>query len=187
MTGSTMRAAAREDGAVSAGDRWAAALRIINGTDGDDRLEGGEGADRINGRGGNDRVEGDDGDDVLSGGIGNDRLEGDDGADRLDGGDGTDRIRGGDDNDVLSGGAGRDTFVFDAEGDGRDRVTDFASADMIRFDVDRDDSSGPRQYSDLIFNETDAGTRISYGEQGGSILLAGVAMNEISDTQFVFI
>lgn len=185
MATSTARATVRQDGAVSEGDRWAAALRVINGTPNDDRLRGTDGDDQITGKGGDDRLEGRDGDDLLVGGFGRDRLEGDEGRDTLRGGADDDRLRGDDDNDVLAGGAGSDTFQFDAD-DGQDRITDFERADFIRFSIDQDDI-GPRQYEDLTFTERNGGTLIAYGSDGGTIFLAGVAMNEISDTQFVFI
>ena len=62
--------------------------------------------------------------DRLFGGTGNDRIEGGKGADRIKGDGGNDRITGGAGDDILSGAAGADRFVF-ADGDGRDRITDF--------------------------------------------------------------
>ena len=185
MASSAMRSVARQDGMVSEGDRWAAALRVIEGTNGDDRLRGTDADDQISGKGGNDRLEGEDGDDVLLGGAGNDRLQGDDGRDRLKGGADDDRLRGDDDSDVLTGGGGSDTFQFDAD-DGKDRITDFERADFIRFSIDPDDS-GPRQFEDLTVTARNGGTVIAYGSDGGTIFLAGVAMNEISEAQFIFI
>lgn len=183
----------------------AAALRaIINGTRGNDRLEGTDGADTINGLAGNDRLEGEDGDDVLNGGAGDDRLEADDGNDRLDGGagddsleadsgrdrlvggNGGDRLDGGDDADILTGGRGADTFIFD-EGDGRDRISDFGRVDFIRFDIsdDIDDENAPREFDDLRITQADGATRIAYGNDG-VILLEGVTVNQVSEAQFIF-
>ena len=176
--------AARQDGATGEGDRWVAALRVIEGTAGDDRLRGGDAADQLNGKGGNDRLEGEDGNDLLIGGLGNDRLEGDDGRDTLRGGAGNDRLRGDDDNDVLSGGMGADVFQFDAD-DGQDRITDFDRTDRIRFSIDQDDV-GPRQYEDLTITAQAGGTLIAYGSDGGTIYLAGVTFDQVNDTQFVF-
>lgn len=180
----TMAGAARGV-AANEGDWAAAARRIIEGTNRDDRLEGTDRADRINGLDGNDRIEGEDGDDVLRGGGGDDRLEGDDGSDTLFGGAGADRLRGDEGDDALTGGAGADLFVFDGDGDGRDQITDFTRADTIRFSVDRDDS-GPREFSDLVFTETGTGTQISYGDDFDTILLIGVERADISESQFVF-
>jgi len=69
--------------------------------------------------------------DIIRGYGGNDILEGRGGIDSLYGGAGTDRIIGGIGNDTLSGGTGNDTFVF-AAGDGQDRITDFASGDIVQ-------------------------------------------------------
>ena len=204
MHGSAIRSSRPDTISTNEADLWAAALRVINGTPGDDRLKGGDGADQINGRGGNDRLEGDDGNDVLLGGAGNDRLEGDDGADRLfggagndrlegddgedrlSGGDGNDRLDGGDDDDVLAGGAGVDTFVFESDGDGADRITDFERVDTIRFDIDHDDPGSARSFADLTFTEGRGGTTIAYGDKGATILLAGVTIDQIAESQFVF-
>jgi Ca2+-binding RTX toxin-like protein len=168
---------------INEGDRQIAAA-AIRGTGGNDRLEGTERDDKIKGLGGDDRLEGDDGDDVLLGGAGNDRLEGDDGSDRIDGGKGDDRIEGDEDDDVLTGGAGADTFVFDSD-DGRDTITDFTAADFIRFSIDRNDP-GPRSFDDLVFVESTEGTQITFGVGLNSIFLQGVAVDQISESQFIF-
>lgn len=154
---------------------------------GDDVIKGTAGADRINARAGDDRVSGHAGDDVLIGSSGDDRLSGNDGADRLRGGDGTDRLIGGDGDDVMDGGANRDFFVFDSTNEGEDRINDFESADKIRFSTAPDEANGPRQFSDLIFEEGAGGTTILYGDDGSTIFLAGVSMDEINPTQFVFL
>lgn len=69
-------------------------------------------ADTIRGSAAADFLEGAEGDDVLVGGDGDDILVGDSGADR------------------LTGGAGNDRFLF-SDGDGVDRITDFAAGDRI--------------------------------------------------------
>src|SRR5439155_21211340 len=69
--------------------------------------------------------------DIMHGYGGNDVLEGRGGNDSLYGGGGADTLIGGTGNDVLSGGTGNDLFLF-AAGDGQDRVTDFASGDVLR-------------------------------------------------------
>ena len=84
---------------------------IINGTDGDDELQGWDSNDIINGGLGNDRLYGGYGNDILNGGDGNDFLSGDNGNDYLDGGNGDDYIDGGDGNDILIGGNGNDTLI----------------------------------------------------------------------------
>ena len=115
----------------------------IDGTDGDDRRNGTENADRIRGRdgndtlnglGGNDEIRGENGNDSVTGGKGNDDLRGDEGNDALYGGAGSDWLEGGRGNDLLFGGAGKDTFEFE-RGDGLDVIGDFANGiDRIKLD-----------------------------------------------------
>jgi hypothetical protein len=86
------------------------------GTDGDESLLGGAGAQYIQGLAGDDTLRGQGGDDTLSGGAGDDRL------------------RGGWGNDVLSGGEGADRFVFAANALGfTRRILDFdhAEGDLV--------------------------------------------------------
>ncbi|NES20943.1 MAG: hypothetical protein F6K41_18925 [Symploca sp. SIO3E6] len=101
---------------------------IINGTAGDDILEGTPGIDKIVGfagndillgneghdflfgNGGDDTLYGGEGHDFLLGGIGEDSLYGDDGSDNLDGGKGNDRLYGGAGSDILVGGDGNDAL-----------------------------------------------------------------------------
>ncbi len=92
-------------------------MTLINGTAGNNKLIGLNGADTINGLagldtlyglGGNDGLFGGDGADKLYGGLGNDRLEGGRGNDLLDGGGGS---------DVMKGGLGSDTYVIDSLAD----------------------------------------------------------------------
>ncbi|HEY8356668.1 MAG TPA: calcium-binding protein, partial [Ramlibacter sp.] len=78
------------------------------------------------------------GSDTLLGGAGHDSLSGGIGADSLGGGSGADTLVGGLDADTLTGGSGNDRFVFqpgtprgDAAPDAADRITDFATGDLI--------------------------------------------------------
>ncbi len=164
---------------------------------GNDRGVGGSGHDRITGGAGNDVVTGNAGNDFVSGGTGNDRVFGNDGHDRvfgnrgddrIDGGAGHDRLAagagedlviGGTGNDRLSGGGDKDVFFF-RQGDGNDRITDFANGlDEITFD------SGANRFSDLRITDSSAGARIAY--DGGSILLEDVSASllDVSDFNFV--
>ena len=99
----------------------------LDGTSGDDILNGGNGKSIINGGDGNDTLYGGNGKDVLNGDAGDDTLYGGNGNDMLNGGDGNDVLNGGIGHDVLTGGAGADTFVFDSTAlkGGSDEVTDF--------------------------------------------------------------
>jgi len=71
----------------------------IAGTEGDDNINGGNGADVIVGLGGNDTINGGNGDDIICGGDGDDILNGGNGDDTIDGGPGTDTLDGGKGND----------------------------------------------------------------------------------------
>lgn len=93
-------------------------MPIIDGTEGNDSLVGGIGADTLNGLGGND---------TLIGNFGHDALSGGDGDDLLVGGVGV---------DVLAGGAGSDTFAFrtideSRAGTGADIILDFQRGEDI--------------------------------------------------------
>ncbi|AZN36126.1 calcium-binding protein [Iodobacter ciconiae] len=95
---------------------------IINGGGGNDRIGGGQGNDILNGGEGNDRLGGFWGDDILNGGNGNDELSGEDGNDILDGGSG---------NDKLDGGSGNDVYVFSRDA-GNDLITYWQDGDSIK-------------------------------------------------------
>jgi Ca2+-binding RTX toxin-like protein len=109
-----------------------------------------------------------------------DVLHGGGGADKLDGAGGNDTIHGDKGSDTLTGGRGGDTFVF-ASGDGKDRITDFGrGADRIDFDG---------QFSDFdaivaAAKDTGKGVRIAY--DGGSVLLEGVKLADLSEGDFLF-
>ncbi|HYG47844.1 MAG TPA: calcium-binding protein [Allosphingosinicella sp.] len=74
-------------------------------------------------------------DDVLSGAGGNDELRGSGGNDTLDGGAGNDLLIGSSGADIHTGGADNDTFRIDYWSSGTgvdaDRITDFASGDLV--------------------------------------------------------
>ena len=95
---------------------------IIQGTSGNDNLNGGSGRDLIFGYAGKDKLTGGSGDDCLFGGSGDDRLiagsgddvlVGEENNDRLDGDSGHDILLGSSGNDDLRGGSGPD--IIDGE------------------------------------------------------------------------
>ena len=99
---------------------------VYNGTNGVDRINGGNDNDTFWGGQGNDRIEGNGGDDVALGGEGNDIITDLDGADVPKGGPGNDAIdagpgddipMGNEGNDFLLGGA-NDNETFAGEGNG---------------------------------------------------------------------
>jgi Ca2+-binding RTX toxin-like protein len=96
----------------------------IWGLEGDDRLYGGDGDDFAFGSLGDDLIDGEAGNDNLAGGDGVDRILGGDGQDMLRGHDGDDSLIGGAGNDYLSGGAGVDSYNGGTdEGYDRDSVS----------------------------------------------------------------
>lgn len=112
---------------------------VINGLDGDDRIDlsalsfpatitGGAGNDTITGGTGADLIYGGDGDDVLSGGAGSDTIYGNFGNDVIAGGLQRDSIMGGWGNDTITAGEGPDSVYG---GDGRDLIRGGKGADYI--------------------------------------------------------
>lgn len=91
----------------------------INGYEGADTIRGGDGDDLIHGSDGQDDLAGDAGDDTLHGGAGEDILRGGDGSDHLFGHGGEDTLHGGTGDDSLVGGAGDDLLFGD---DGNDAL-----------------------------------------------------------------
>ncbi|MBI2021675.1 CSLREA domain-containing protein [Candidatus Daviesbacteria bacterium] len=96
---------------------------IIQGTNGNDNLNGSSGRDLIFGYGGDDKLTGGANDDCLIGGPGKDKMFGGSGSDtlvggddndRLDGDSGHDKLFGGNGNDDLRGGSGSDTIDGEA-------------------------------------------------------------------------
>jgi len=78
----------------------------------------------LTGTNGNDTISGGGGADIVDGGRGNDTLSGGGASDHLIGGAGSDTLTGGSGNDLLTGGGGADVYVF-APGSGFDRIEDF--------------------------------------------------------------
>lgn len=147
----------------------------------DDALWGGRGNDVAFGGGGMDELDGGDGSDILFGGAENDGLTGGDGRDVLDEGAGHGDLEGGRGDDVLIGGTGADAFVFDPNS-GDDVIYDFRAGPgmfdhLVMRDIDPEE---------LRFEETGAGTRISWNDGKASVLLAGVAKSELAQDDFMF-
>ncbi len=146
----------------------------IFGKDGDDRLrgfscedvlDGGTGNDRILGGTGNDVLRGRVGKDTLLGGAGNDLLNGGAGNDRLDGGTGNDILKGGQSSDLLIGGAGNDSLNG---GRGNDRLRGSSG----------DDTADGSQGNDLI--NGGGGNDILFGRTGQDKLLGSGGDDTIS-------
>lgn len=199
------KASASRHDSVLLGD---AAKNSLQGSLGDDRIEGRGGNDSLDGASGDDRISGGAGDDVIYGAEGRDVLDGGTGADRLSGGrkndvlrggDGADRLAGGHDSDLLSGGAGADTFVFTNFQPGDDRITDFDAGEgdvlllqhMRAVDgraitsvlgLDRN-SDGLVDANDAFISDIGGGLLLSFEDQG--IRLEGVEALDYAAFDFV--
>jgi Ca2+-binding RTX toxin-like protein len=82
----------------------------VEGSAGNDTLQGGDSEDTLNGGNGNDLLTGRGGSDFLAGGAGRDRIRGDEGTGPGDR-DGNDTLDGGPGDDILSGDGGADRFL----------------------------------------------------------------------------
>ncbi len=89
---------------AAAGDTYTGIEDVLGSAQGDDTLRGDDQANRLAGNGGEDRLSGAGGADVLTGGAGR---------------------------DTLTGGTGADVFLFNAPGQGGDRISDFGNVDRI--------------------------------------------------------
>lgn len=132
-------------GKLTPGSDW------MNGSVGDDNLDGagrpdflngGLGNDRLRGGAGDDQLDGHSGDDVLWGGAGSDYLDGRDGADRAFGQGGRDTFAS-DENgpNVWTGGKGADRFqpgAWFGSGNVSTTVTDFNKRQGDRIDLSND-------------------------------------------------
>ncbi len=110
---------------------------VYNGTDGVDRVVGGNDNDTVLGNEGDDVINGNGGDDIVLGGEGNDRITDLAGADVLKGGPGHDYLNGGIGDDILMGGDGQD-FVL---GGANDNVTFAGEGDDFVMSGDGTDST----------------------------------------------
>lgn len=122
------------------------AYNYINGTSGNDVLNGGSDKDSISGNDGNDTIHGYGGNDQIDGWIGDNTLYGDDGNDYLTvkggndflyGGNGDDELRADQGTNTLNGGTGAnilragsdaDSYIY---GDGQDLIIDAGGTDAI--------------------------------------------------------
>jgi len=140
---------------------------VIEGTEGNDNIDGSPASELILAKGGRDRVDADNGDDcvvgaegndreldggegndVVIGGNGNDDMEGGSGNDLMYGNDGNDKMDGGSGDDLIYGGAGNDKIDAGSENDkiwggiGEDKIKGAAGNDEIYGEEDNDLLSG---------------------------------------------
>jgi VCBS repeat-containing protein len=131
--------------------------RHIVGTRRKNHLDGTAGDDLIEGRDGNDRLHGKGGVDILQGGKGNDELKDRHGNTLFDGGRGNDRMTGGRDDDFFAGGRGNDRLYL---GGGHDVVAFNKGDGVDRLFGERQDGvlslGGGIRYEDLKFSKQGA-------------------------------
>ena len=135
--------------------------RHLVGTRRRNHLDGSCGDDLIEGRDGNDRLHGRRGVDILQGGKGNDELTDRRGGTLFDGGRGNDRMTGGRDDDFFAGGRGNDRLRL---GGGNDVVA-FNRGDGV------DRLFGPRQDGVLSLGGGIRYEDLKFSKQGADLVL----------------
>lgn len=124
----------------------------INGTSASEFIQGFEGKDKISGGGGHDCIIAGDGNDKVSGGTGNDIIVGGIGDDKISAGTGNDKVFGGGGNDQISGGSGLDE-LYGNEGD--DKISGGSNNDLIYGGSGNDKISGGSGEDDLFGEDGD--------------------------------
>jgi Ca2+-binding RTX toxin-like protein len=140
---------------------------VVNGTPGNDYIEGGYGDDVLSGRGGDDFITGGYGNDKISGGAGNDMAFGGEGHDQINGNSGNDLLRGNGGNDSLWGADGND-ILEGSEGD--DRVEGGAGQDFVSGGAGNDTLKGGDD-ADIV--DGGAGSDRIEGGKGVDTLIGG--------------
>ena len=131
----------------------------IEGTPGNDNIDGTIANELILGNGGNDRIDGEGGHDCIITLEGNDRIRGGSGNDIIVAGDGNNRVRGGSGEDVIISGAGNDRINAGTgddvvtSGPGNDRVEGSSGDDFLASDEGNDRVRGGSG-NDTIFAGT---------------------------------
>jgi Ca2+-binding RTX toxin-like protein len=128
--------------------------------------------DMVVGGAGHDRIDVDGGNDTISGGGGNDTMLGGDGLDLITGGTGTNSI---------SGGTGTDRFVITASE--QLTITDYDATDPYEL-IDLRAFAG-LGFADLAIANVGGSARITLPD-GTSILLNGVAVQDVTAANFIF-
>lgn len=158
-------------------------MATINGSGGDDTINGTAAADSIATAGGNDSVSGGAGNDsiyagsgldTVSGGLGDDSIDGEGGGDSLSGGDGRDTIDGGAGDDIVSGDAGNDSLIG---GLGNDTI-DGGDGNDILIDDDGNNVMYGGDGDDQIYSNGSAST--IDGGSGRDTLVGGSEGDSVS-------
>ncbi len=150
---------------------------VMEGTEGDDYLEPGDGFNIIYGGDGNDTLAGGKDMDFMYGGNGDDLLLGRNGVNVLFGGNGNDTIYDGDDGSYLNGGDG-DDFLYG--GGGADVLNGGAGNDYLQGDHGGDTYIFGRGYdTDTINASSDLNTIIIHGYRASSMINTRNANNDL--------
>lgn len=148
----------------AAGDTFDSIENVI-GSNYNDALVGGSGANRLDGGGAADYLNGGGGADVIVGGVGGDTLIGGAG------------------DDILTGGTGADKFTFSGLS-GADVVTDFQAGAVVS-DILRLDGSIFVSVADVLAHATDDGSGNTVIAKGGvQITLTGVVKAQLHNNDF---
>lgn len=145
---------------------------VVVGLGDKDRIETGEGNDRLIGQDGNDALKALGGDDTLEGGNGKDKLDGGTGNDILLGGEGRDNARGRSGHDTIFGGSQDDSIRGDEGNDriagqqGDDRL-DAGSGDDLIYGGEGNDRLSGKSGNDTLYGG--AGDDILNGSDGADI------------------
>lgn len=150
--------------------------QIIEGTDEDDTITGGNGFNIIRGNGGNDIITGGDnlnfiyggdGDDTITGGNGTNIIRGENGNDIIHDGSGDSYLDGGEGDDTIYGGDGSDELHGE---NGDDIIAGNAGNDTLYADAGNDELHGDNGNDSLFGGD---GDDILYGDDGDDYLEAG--------------
>jgi len=147
-------------------------MSTINGTPGDDILNGTADFDQINGLGGNDTINGGDGIDEIDGGDGNDTINGGNGTDFIDGGNGDDVIHGGagdDFSEEIRDGAGNDTVYGEADWD-----SFYGSAGNDFYDGGTGGTAQLFEFDQITYEDASAGIVVDLRLANNQVHSAGV-------------
>lgn len=125
---------------------------------------------------------------TLAGVAWGETLDGGSGADTLNAAGGNDTLIGGSDNDWLVGGSGDDTFLFNL-GSGDDVIADFTvhAGTAIGDTIELHDQTAST-FAAIMANATETGGNTTINlDDGHSILLNGVTLDQLGQDDFLFV
>lgn len=154
----------------------------LNGGNGNDKIWGGTNIDTIYGNSGNDYIYGMNGSDKIYGGTGKDTIKGGSGNDKIWGGDGNDKLYGESGNDTIYGDKGNDSIDG---GYGNDKIYGKYGTNTLKGGAGNDSIYGGTG-TDKIWasygNDSidgGSGNDIIYGESGSNTLKGGAGNDTI--------